>query len=250
MDKLLKTICVALVLGSQAPSIAEQLPRLSSAKSQDPPIVTLGEDIGITIMGTIIQTHNDNVALIKEKTGKVKAVKKGFVILDKFHVLGIYPKYMAVKTPEGKQFHIFQEKFLKVSDQGKVPSDAASKTATANGYYKEEGFERRQNEIQMTSQYRDHLVQRDLAKILMQATAQPHIENGKIIGFKLTQIDEGSIFEKSGVINNDVVTEISGVPLNSVADTVSLLHSLKEASQVDVRILRNGQEVNLSISVK
>jgi len=79
----------------------------------------------------------------------------------------------------------------------------------------------------MTEAYRDNLIGNELQKILMQATALPYFEEEKIVGFQLTQIDKDSIFSKGGFENNDVITNVNGLELNSISGAVKLLKSLK-----------------------
>ena len=62
----------------------------------------------------------------------------------------------------------------------------------------------------------------------MQATAEPYFQNGQIMGFKLSQIDADSIYDKSGVRDSDVITAINGNQLNNVSAAIKLLHSLKK----------------------
>jgi len=215
-------------------------------------IKTDGSDIGITIMGSIVQkTVDDNVALIKEHSGTVKAVKKDHVIADKYKVVAVHPQYIEVVTRDAKRYLIYQDKFAgnfapNKSESGSGPSLAGS----ASDYFKEDGFERQKDKITMTGMYRDKLVKEDMAKVLMQATAEPYSENGQIVGFKISQIDEGSIYSKAGLQNGDIVTGINGSELNSIANSIKLLQSLKGADHVEIVVRRDGNPINFAINVK
>lgn len=213
------------------------------------PTKTDGSDVGITIMGAIVERNSDdNVALVKDQTGSVKAVKKDFIILDKYKVVAVHAEYIEVVTREAKVYQIYQDKFA-----GSIPTKksdlAAAGISGAAEQYKEEGFERVKGKITMTGIYRDKLVKEDLARVLMQATAEPFMENGAIVGFKIFQIDDGSIYAKSGVQNNDVITAINGSELNSVAGSIALLRTLKGADHLDVEIRRDGLPQKISIDV-
>jgi type II secretion system protein C len=216
------------------------------------PTKTDGSDLGITIMGSIVQKlSEDNVALIKEGSGTVKAVKKDHVISDKYKVVAVHPQYIEIVTRDAKRYIVYQDKFAgnftpNKSEAGPGPSLAGA----AAEYFKEDGFERAKDKITMTGMYRDKLVKEDMAKVLMQATAEPYMENGQIIGFKISQIDEGSIYSKAGLQNNDIVTNINGQDLNSIAASIKLLQSLKGSDHVEVVVRRDGSPVNFSISVK
>ncbi len=205
-----------------------------------------GSELGIAIMGSIIQKDAaDNVALIKEQTGTVKAVKAGHVIMDKYKVISVSAQYIEVVTRDSNQFLIYQDKFA-----GNIASKKSSgPNLVNNDVFREDGFERNKDKIVMTGMYRDKLVQQDLAKVLMQATAEPYMENGSIAGFKMSQIDEGSIYQKAGLKDGDVVTGINGSELNSVAGSITLLKSLKGADSMEVEIKRDGTPMKFTISV-
>jgi type II secretory pathway component PulC len=129
---------------------------------------------------------------------------------------------------------------------------SSGSTANINpeGKYKEDGFERDAGKVTMTSAYRDKIVNQDLSTILMQATAEPHMQNGMIVGFKLSQIDSDSIFAKGGFRDEDVITSLNGQKLNNVAGAIALLRSLKDSPNIEVEVLRGGTTSSMSIGVQ
>jgi len=212
-----------------------------------------GSDLGITIMGAIVQRSiENNVALIKEvKSGAVKAVKTGHVILDKFKVTEIHAKYITLINREGTSFLVYQDKFARefagalIAEEPTTPSRNLALDET----YREDGFERVQGRVTMSAMYRDKIVKQDLAKVLMQATAEPQFENGQIIGFRFSQIDHDSIYAKGGLRDFDVVTSINGQKLSNVAGAISLLKSLKDADSLEIDIMRAGSPSRITINV-
>lgn len=226
---------------------------LCGSTSAQEPSKSDGSDLGLTIMGAIVQREDDNnVALIKEaQSGSVKAVKKGFIINEKYKVVEVHAKYMLLIDKSAKKFLVFQDKFASEFKNAPPPltTPGVSQAMVATDHYKEEGFERNQGSIQMTEGYRDKIVKQDLAKVLMQATAEPFIDNGQIVGFKMSQIDSDSIYAKGGLIESDIVTVLNGTRLNSVAGAITLLKSLKSAEAIEIEVLRGGSPLKLSIQV-
>jgi type II secretion system protein C len=212
----------------------------------------VASDFGVTIMGAIVQKKaEDNVALIKDEQGKVAAVKKNHVILSgKYKVIAVYQDNVHIVDKNGQKFALFQNKFS-ISETKMPTTDAAANLVGLNDSFKEDGFERNKGKIQMTGMYRDNIVKNDLAKILMQATAEPFIgEDGQIAGFQVSQIDKGSIYDKSGIQDGDVITNINGNPLNNVPQTIKLLKNLKAESNFEVQLERNGSPLTLTIDVQ
>ena len=64
-----------------------------------------------------------------------------------------------------------------------------------------------------------------------------------------SQIDENSIYQKSGVQNDDIITSINGTELNSIAGSISLLRSLKGADHVDIEVRRGNASQKISVDV-
>jgi type II secretion system protein C len=226
------TLCLSLTAVSRANDVV---------KKED-------SELGFAIVGAIVQkTSANNVALIKEDSGSVKAVKKDFIIMDKYKVIAVSENSIEAIDRNGQRYFVYHGKFME---------DSAAKTAAnqkmnlAPDRYQEDGFERKGGKIAVSASYRDKMVKDDLAKVLMQATAEPYLENGAIAGFRMSQIDEGSIYSKAGLQDGDVITSINGSELNNVAASISLLRSLKGADHIDIDLKRGGQTQKVTIDVR
>lgn len=209
-----------------------------------------GQTLGFLIMGTIAQkTPDNNVALIKIiSSGEVTAVKAKYIIDGKYKVTDVSEKYIRVITKQSEHYLVYLEKFAGEFRESSVR--APGPAVNPDGFYKEDGFERANSRVTMTSAYRDRIVQHDLSKILMQATAEPVVSNGVILGFKLYQIDSDSIFAKGGLHDDDIITALNGLKLNSVAGAIATLKSLKEASAIEIELLRGGVSRTITINVR
>lgn len=208
-----------------------------------------GAELGVTIMGAIIQKNlDDNVALIKEQNGVVKAVKKGHAVQEKYIVTLVQGDHIEVVAQDGKKYRIKSDKFAGAPQIR--PGNSSNILSSVSDSYREDGFERSNGKIAMTAAYRDKLVKEDLAKVLMQATAEPYIENGQIMGFRMSQIDEDSIYAKAGLSNGDIVSAINGQELNSVGGTITLLQSLKNADNAEVEIRRGSKTIKFNVEIR
>lgn len=210
---------------------------------------TDGAQLGFLIMGTIAQkTPSNNVALVKiTSSGSVTAVKIGHIIDNKYKVTDISEKYIRVITRDSKHYLVYSDRFA-----GEFRNDHSGpmKVINPEGSYKEDGFERNAGKIAMTAAYRDKIVNTDLSKILMEATAEPYMQNGVIVGFKMSQIESDSIFAKGGLRDEDVITSLNGQKLNNVAGAVTLLKSLKDVPSIDIELIRGGVTTSMTINVQ
>lgn len=152
---------------------------------------------------------------------------------------------------ELEPFEIVRTRRKKGSSPGR--SNAFSRLATKPppDSYQEDGFQRKSNEIIISEDFKRNLLSREsMAKILQDAKAEPNMVNGELKGFKLTRIREGSIYEKAGFQNNDVVEEINGIPLRDAAGAIRLLQQLKSARDIEVRINRGGNSFDTVIEIQ
>ena len=81
------------------------------------------------------------------------------------------------------------------------------------------------------------------------AFASPYMQNGQFVGFRLRPGRDRQIFQQLGLNGGDVLTEINGARINSPAQGLMLLQELMSASQLEVRVLRNGAEISLTFSL-
>jgi len=82
----------------------------------------------------------------------------------------------------------------------------------------------------------------NLNLVLTQARAIPNMENGQPNGFKLIQIVPGSIYDKIGIKENDVITCLNGEEINDAGKAIELLGQLREASHLELCVRRGGQD--------
>ncbi|MGZ3699548.1 MAG: type II secretion system protein GspC [Bdellovibrionota bacterium] len=82
----------------------------------------------------------------------------------------------------------------------------------------------------------------DLNNILTQARAVPNFENGQPSGYKLFQIVPGSIYDKLGLQNGDVIAGLNGTPINDPGKAFEMLNELKSgAGHLELQVKRDGR---------
>ena len=132
-----------------------------------------GQSLGFLIMGTIAQkTPDNNVALIKViSSGQVTAVKIGLIIDGRYKVTDVSEKYIRVITRDAKNYLVYLDKFA--GEFRQAATEHHGPAVNPDGSYREDGFERANGKVTMTSAYRDRIANQDLSKILMQITDCP-----------------------------------------------------------------------------
>ena len=80
--------------------------------------------------------------------------------------------------------------------------------------------------------------------------ARNHVRNGKIAGARLSGSgDVAVLMNKAGLKPTDVVTAINGKPVTSLTTDTNFVDNLKNASNLQVTVLRDGKPATLTVSL-
>ncbi len=84
----------------------------------------------------------------------------------------------------------------------------------------------------------------DFNNLLTQARAVPNTENGLPAGYKLFQIVPGSLYDKLGLQNGDVITGLNGQVINDPGKAFEMLNELKTANHLELQVKKEGKPLN------
>ena len=87
-------------------------------------------------------------------------------------------------------------------------------------------------------------------RILAETTLMPAVDAGRIAGFTLTRVPENSLLTEAGLRAGDVLTQINDIPIDSMATLIGLWPKLQGESTLTAVVLRNGQPVSLTVSLR
>lgn len=92
----------------------------------------------------------------------------------------------------------------------------------------------------------------DLSSVLMQARAVPNRDpnTGEINGFRLLDMQPGSIYEQLGLQRMDVIKGVNGEPIDSVQKAMEMYNTLKNGTQVKLQVERGGKSDTFTYDVK
>jgi general secretion pathway protein C len=90
----------------------------------------------------------------------------------------------------------------------------------------------------------------DLPKLLQAARVVPEISaDGRIKGYRLVEMQPGSIYETLGLRLGDVIKGANGEDVTNPQKAMELFQSLKGADNIKLVIERSGQETTLNFNV-
>lgn len=90
----------------------------------------------------------------------------------------------------------------------------------------------------------------EIPRILAETTLLPVSEEGRVTGFAITRLPEGSLLSEAGLLPGDVLLEVNGTPVDSLATLAGLFTRLRGESEIQARVLRGGSPVALTVRLK
>ena len=91
---------------------------------------------------------------------------------------------------------------------------------------------------------------RNPASLAQKFRAYPARQNGKLVGYRLKDLQDSGALAAMGLQADDVIMSVNGQKLAQVPNPGVLYRGLKEAETFNVRILRNGTEIPLTLSLR
>lgn len=77
----------------------------------------------------------------------------------------------------------------------------------------------------------------------------PHEDQGRMIGFRLEPRNDSPVMSRLGLEPGDVLTEVNGTPLSDLRNAASVLQTLGQTSQANVKIRRGDAELSLPVNI-
>ncbi len=87
-------------------------------------------------------------------------------------------------------------------------------------------------------------------RLLAETSLIPVTEDGRTTGFTLGRLPENSLLTEVGLQPGDVLTEINGTPVDSVATLLALYGRLRGESEVRAGVLRGGSPLTLVLRLR
>jgi type II secretion system protein C len=81
----------------------------------------------------------------------------------------------------------------------------------------------------------------DINRFMTQARLRPHFEIGKPAGFSVSEIVPGSLMEKLGLKNNDVIKKVNGMAVSRPEEVMQAYSQLQQDSNIELEIDRGGR---------
>jgi type II secretion system protein C len=90
----------------------------------------------------------------------------------------------------------------------------------------------------------------NLPLLLTQARAVPYFKDGRSIGLRLFAIKTGSLYEKVGLRNGDILKTINGNNLGDISQALKLFEQLKQERSISLVLERDKQDREFKYTIR
>jgi len=199
----------------------------------------------INLLGTVIlQEQNRSIATLEDKTeNQVFPVRPDDEITGRMKILTIETyRVVFVNLQNGRR------EFVDMPEDQTARINVAQTEAPTNAG---NGTNIEQVNPTQFSLPRDELNKAlsNLPAILTQARAIPNMENGTQDGYRLVEIVPGSVYEKLGLKNDDILCGVNGEPINDPGRAMEMLNTLKTSPHMELCVKRQGKRSNVSYDI-
>ena len=170
----------------------------------------------------------------------LKGKKRRYEIEEDEDAATAEPVAKAAPNRNGKEAKA--AKVVKAAKPGKEKKNSAS---ADTGGVKKTG----ENAYLVDRKEVEHVVS-NLNEVITQARAVPVLADGQSSGFRLINIKPGSIFEKIGLVDGDVVQKVNDTELNDPSKAVGLLEEIQSMSQIRVNFVRAGKAHSYTYTIR
>jgi general secretion pathway protein C len=182
----------------------------------------------LVLIGTFMQTDDAPYAIIEDDKKKVQDVFNiGDTIFGDAKLIQIFPDKVEINR-QG------QTEFLTIDDAPDFSSGGGASTGS---------------EFVVDQKELDGALQ-NLPLLLTQARAVPYFKDGKSVGLRMFSIKAGSMYEKIGLQNGDILKSINGNSLSDISQAMRLFETLKEERSISVTLERNREEKEVRYQIR
>ncbi|MCG8489687.1 MAG: type II secretion system protein GspC [Chromatiales bacterium] len=202
--------------------------------------------LNLTLHGVFVADLPENGAAIIAKGSTQKYHKVGSAVMSGVTLQAVYTDRV-VLLRKGQSEVL---RFPKVKNDSAPPKRRAGKSAKRTVSAKDNfgpgprGVSRNPN----LSKYRDMLKQEPL-KVFEYVRFVPVKSRDGMKGYRILPQKNRELYNQLGVRPSDLVTAVNGVPLTNDKEAMKLMDQLKDASNLQVDIIRNGQSRTLSFDL-
>jgi len=190
------------------------------------------------LRGTVAGDGRYGFAILEEKSAKKQRLYKVGDAIGGGRISRILRNAIAVKVGE-------EEKIMKIAETREAPIVGPSgRTGAQTASFAPPPVNASGSIMVNRSEVEAGL--KDIGSMLSQAQIRPYFSQGAPDGFLVTNIRPGSIYQKMGMTNGDIIQGVNDKNIRTADDMMGFYNTLKGASNVTINIKRQGRPEKLN----
>ena len=191
-------------------------------------------NVPLNLIGTFVSDDSSAYAIIEDKKKKLQEVfNKGESIFGEAQLVKIFSDHVEIKRGEKVEILTLDDSALSSSPKS---ADGGVMTTGDNEFVVDE------TELNTALE--------DLPLLLTQARAVPYFRDGRAIGLRMFAIKSGSLYQKLGLRNGDILKTVNSNSLANIQEAMKLFETLKEERSIAVELERNKQNLQFRYSIR
>ena len=89
-----------------------------------------------------------------------------------------------------------------------------------------------------------------MGEILRSMRFTPHVDKGKTLGLRISNLQDGSVARLVGLEDGDIIEFVNGQRVTSLAKAYQVMRKARALNAVDIQIMRGEKRQKLSIGMK
>ena len=183
--------------------------------------------LGLALLGTVSGTGGFDFAVIEEKNKKKQGLFREGDAVAAATIIRIMRGMVVLRVDD-------RDEILKM-EEGDQRSEVGDQRSEGRGV---------KNIIKVKKTDIDNAF-KNMGEMLAQVRIRPHFSSGKPDGFMVSRIKPGSIFQKMGMQNGDIIQGVDNQLIKSPDEMLKLYNGLKSGSAISLNIKRKGRTQNL-----
>jgi len=198
-------------------------------------------DLEIRLLATVVAVpaESSSALIVEDKRGaRARGYGVGYSLLGQGVVHAIEKKRVIIRRTNG------DIEYLDMSDE-KGKRDRGADKSEADGEVQRDG-----DNFTVERSLLDEAME-NMDKLATQVRVVPHKGGGgEIDGYRLSAIRRGTLFDKLGIKNGDIVHSVNGQALTSTSEAMSAYQGLQNDSAFTFEITRRNKKKTLSYQIR
>ncbi len=189
----------------------------------------------LTLLGTIVGDQKGLGAVILDQVSKKQELYKVGDKVQGAVIASVERGKVLLKLGEKEQVLLFEEPSKASPPQASPPKQSQPQAPTTTQIQ----IQRADLEAQL----------QDLPKLMSQVNVAPHFKDGQPAGIGIHRITPGSIFQRMGLQNGDILVGVEGNPISSPEELINLYDKLKNAESLRLQVERGGSVKEIEYTI-